>query len=158
MKFKKFLKTKCDFAIAEAQKAYKLFCCFVVSEALTQWDKIVHEIHSKDPWVSMNGKSQKGFCVCSWLSFQDCIELHKLTIFPADTAEKQHFYMQQTIKKPQRVTVSQYKSCMGVLNDYLAYLPMVYDSSRAVEGTKKSNLPFDEADLAGIVLNWILVT
>jgi hypothetical protein len=158
MKFKKFLKTKCNFAIAGAQKAYKLFCCFVVGEGLTQWDKIVHEIHSKDPWVSMNGKSQKGLCVCSWLSFQDCIELHTLTIFPADATEKQHFYMQQTIKKPQQVTVSQYKSHMGVLNDYLAYLPMVYDSFMAIEGTKKSNMPFDDADLAGIILNWILVT
>ncbi len=52
----------------------------------------------------------------------------------------------------------QYMSCMGVLNDYLAYLPMVYDSSMAVEGTKKSNVPFDEADLAEIVLNLVLVT
>jgi hypothetical protein len=80
--------------------------------------------------------------------FWDCIELHKLTVFLADAAEKQRFYMQQMIKKPQRVSVHQYMSCMGILNDYLAYLPMVYDSSMAVEGTKKSNVPFDEADLA----------
>jgi hypothetical protein len=42
---------------------------------------------------------------------------------------------------------------MGVLNDYLAYLPMVCNSSMAVEGTKKCNVPFNEADLAGIVWN-----
>ncbi len=42
---------------------------------------------------------------------------------------------------------------MGVLNDYLAYLPTVFDSSMAVAGTKKMNVPFDEADLARIVLN-----
>jgi hypothetical protein len=41
---------------------------------------------------------------------------------------------------------------MGLLNDYLAYLPMVKDSSMAVANTKKGNIPFDEADLAGIVL------
>jgi hypothetical protein len=76
--------------------------------------------------------------VHSWLSFQDCIELHKLTVFPAEVAEKQRFYMQQTIKKPQQVTVHQYMSCMGVSNNYLAYLPMVYDSLMAVEDTKKS--------------------
>jgi hypothetical protein len=46
---------------------------------------------------------------------------------------------------------------MGVLNDYLAYLPMVYNSSMAVEGTKKCNVPFDKADLAGIVLNLVPV-
>jgi hypothetical protein len=61
--------------------------------------------------------------------------------------------MQQTIKKPQQVTVRQFMSCMGVLNDHLAYLPMVFDLSMAVAGTKKMNVPFDEADLAGIVLN-----
>jgi hypothetical protein len=85
----------------------------------------------------------------------DCIKLHKLTIFPADTAEKQHYYMQQTIKKPQQATVRQFMSCMGVLNDYLAYLPTVFDSSMAIAGTMKMNVPFDEADLAGIVLNLV---
>jgi hypothetical protein len=58
----------------------------------------------------------------------DCIELHKLTIFPADAAELQRYYMQQTIKKPQQVTVHQFMSRMGVLNNYLAYLPTVFDS------------------------------
>jgi hypothetical protein len=61
--------------------------------------------------------------------------------------------MQQTIKKPQRVTVRQFVSRMGILNDYLAYLPMVFNLSMAVEGTKKMNVPFNGADLAGIVLN-----
>jgi hypothetical protein len=84
------------------------------------------------------------------VSFKDCIKLHKLTVFPAGAAEKQGFYMQQTIKKPhQHVTVHQHLSCISVLNDYVAYLPMVYDLSMAVEGTKKSNVPFAKADLAG---------
>jgi hypothetical protein len=83
----------------------------------------------------------------------DCIELHKLTLFPADAAEKQGYYMQQTIKKPQQVPVGQFVLCMGILNDYLAYLPTIFDSSMAIAGTKKMNMPFNEADLAGIVLN-----
>jgi hypothetical protein len=62
--------------------------------------------------------------------------------------------MQQTIsKKPQQVKAHQFVSRMGVLNDYLAYLPTVYNLSMAVAGTKKMNVPFDEADLTGIVLN-----
>ncbi len=85
----------------------------------------------------------------------DCIELHKLTIFPGDAAEKQHYYMQQTIKKPQRVAVCQFVSRMGILNDYLAYLPMVFDLLMAIAGTKKMNVLFDKADLAGIVLNLV---
>ncbi len=101
----------------------------------------------------MNDKSNKGICVKSWISFIDCIELHNLTVFPADAAEKQRYYMQQTIKKPQRVVVHQFVPRMGVLNDYLDYLPMVFYSLMAVAGTKKMNVPFDEADLARIVLN-----
>jgi hypothetical protein len=49
--------------------------------------------------------------------------------------------------------VRQFMACMGVLNDYLTFLPPVFNSSMAIEGTKKGNVPFDGADLAGIVLN-----
>jgi hypothetical protein len=63
--------------------------------------------------------------------------------------------MQQTIKKPQQVMVRQFVSRMGVLNDYLAYLLTVFDSSMAIAGTKKMNVPFNEADLARILLNLV---
>ncbi len=112
-------------------------------------------MHMNNPWIGVNDKSNKGIHVKSWISFMDCIKLHKLTVFPADTAEKQRYYIQQTVKKPQQVTVCQFMSRMGVLNNYLAYLPTVFDSSMAVAGTKKMNVPFNEADLAGIVLNLV---
>jgi hypothetical protein len=35
---------------------------------------------------------------------------------------------------------------------------MVFNSSMAVEGTKKGNVPFNEADLAGIVLNSVPIS
>ena len=41
---------------------------------------------------------------------------------------------------------------MGLLNDYLAHLPTVKDSSMAFEDMKKVNKPFDKADLAGIMV------
>ncbi len=96
--------------------------------------------------------SDEGSCKKTWESFLDCVELHKLTIFSCDAAELQRYYMQQHIRKPKRVTVRAFVSLMDLLNDYLAYLPMVKDSSMAVADTKKGNIPFDEADLAGIVL------
>jgi hypothetical protein len=120
-----------------------------------QWDRIVNEMHTKNPWIGVNGKSNKGIQVKFWISFMDCIKLHKLTVFPAGAAEKQHYYMQQTIKKPRQVTVRQFVSFLGILNDYLAYLPMAFDSLMAIAGTKKMNVPFDKADLAGIVLNLV---
>jgi hypothetical protein len=142
-KLNESLKAKKTFAVELAQKAYELFRCFVVGEARMQWDRIMNEMHTKNPWIGVNGKSNKGIHVKSWISFMDCIELHKLTIFPADAAKKQPYYMQQMIKKPQRVTVHQFMSRMVVLNDYLADLPTVFDLLMAVAGTKKMNVLFD---------------
>ncbi len=157
-KYKEILKAKKGFAIAKTRKAYEMFHCFVVDNLRTQWGKIVHEIHTKDPWIGVNGSSNKGIRVCSWPSFLDCIKLHKLIIFPVDAAEKQRYYMTQTVKKPQLATVCQYMACVGVLNDYLAHLPTVFNSPMAVEGTKKGNLPFNEADLSEIVLNSVPIS
>jgi hypothetical protein len=87
----------------------------------------------------------------------DCIELHKLTIFPVNITENQCYYMTQTVKKPQWAMVRQYMARVGVLNDYLTFLPTIFNCSMAVEGTKKGNMPFNEADLARIVLNSVPV-
>jgi hypothetical protein len=87
------LKAKKDIAVMEAQKAYELFHCFVVGKARMQGDRIVNEMHTKNPWIGVNGKSNKGICMKSCILFMDYIELHKLTVFPADTAEKQHYYI-----------------------------------------------------------------
>ena len=87
-----------------------------------------------------------------WTSFLNCLELHKLTVFSADAAKRQHFYIQQAVCKPPRATLRQHISRMGVLNDNVKHLPMLKDSSKAVPTTRKGNIPFGEADLAAIVL------
>jgi hypothetical protein len=155
-KYKEILKAKKVFAVTETQKAFEMFPLFVFGNPQTQWYKIVHEMHTKDPWIGINKSSNKGPCTCSWPSFLDCIELHKLTIFPVDAAEKQRYYMTHMVKKPQWATLRQYMARMGILNDYHAHLPTVFNSPMAVEGTKKGNVPFNEADLDGIVLNSVL--
>jgi hypothetical protein len=156
--YKEILKTKNSVAIAKTQKAYEIFCSFVVDDSQTQWDKIVLEMHTMDPWIGVNGSSNKGPHVCSLPSFLEYIKLHKLTIFPVGATEKQRYYMMQTVKKPQWATVHQYMACMGIINDYLSFLPMVFNSSMAIEGTKKGNVPFDEADLARIIFNSVPVS
>ena len=134
-------------------KAYELICVYFVRNDWTQWDKFVTEMHTKDPWVAVNGGgSHKEPCMKTWVSLLDCIELHKLTIFSCDAAELQCYYMQQGVKKPQSVPVHCFIAQLGLLNDYLAHLPMVKDNPMAVEDTKKGNEPFNEADLARIML------
>jgi hypothetical protein len=91
------------------------------------------------------------------MSFLDCLELHKLTVFSAVTAKRQRFYIQQAVHKSQRATVRKHILNMGVLNDYVKHLPTLKDSSKAVPTTKKGNIPFGEADLAAIVLLSVLM-
>ncbi len=67
-----------------------MFCCFVVGDPRTQWDKIVHVTHTKDPWIGVNGSSnKKQVPLHSFLAVLFGLhQLHKLTIFPVDAAEK----------------------------------------------------------------------
>ena len=133
-------------------KPFDLVRQLLIGEARTQWDKIVTEMFDRDSWIGVDGKTHDGKRVRTWKSLKDCIELHKLTVLPADAAEKQRFYVQQVVRKPQRVTIRQYMSRMGVLNDYIAHLPSIYYSPKAVSSTVKGNVIFGEGELASIIL------
>jgi hypothetical protein len=115
-------------------------------------------MHKRDLWAAVNGQVTKGRRLETWTSFLDCLELHKLTVFSADAAKRQRFYIQQAVRKPQSATVPQHILCMGVLTDYVKYLPTLKDSSKAVPTTKKGNILFGKADLAAIVLLSVLMS
>jgi hypothetical protein len=147
--------------LQEAQKAhnkataktYKQLRNLLSGDVQSQWDCICREMHKCDLWAAVNGQVTESRCLRMWTSFLDCLELHKLTVFSADAAERQQFYIQQAVHKPQRATVQQHILQMGVLNDYVKHLPTLKDSSKAVPTTKKGNIPFGKADLAAIVLS-----
>ncbi len=149
--------------LQEAQKAhnkattklYEQLRNLLSGNAQSQWDRVCCEMHKHDLWAAVNGQVTKGRHPRTWLSFLDCLELHKLTVFSADATKGQRFYIQQAVRKPQRATVQQHISRMGVLNDYVKHLPMLKDSPKAVPTTKKGNIPFSEADIATIVLSSI---
>ncbi len=86
-------------------KSYKQLRSLLSGDVQSQWDCICHETHENDSWAAVNGKVTKGRRPRMWMSFLDCLELHKLTVFSADAAEKQRFYIQQAMRKPQRATV-----------------------------------------------------
>jgi hypothetical protein len=109
-------------------------------------------MHERDSWATLKGKKKDGKRLRTWASFKDCMELHKLMVSSADAAERQKFYIQQGVSKPQRATIRQYVSRMEVLNGYLKHLPTLKNSPKAVATTKKGNVPFGAADLAAILL------
>jgi hypothetical protein len=87
----KLLKQAEKNALKETVKAYELMRTYFVGKACTQWDKVVQEMHKKDPWVAVDGSLNQGPHKKTWDSFLDCIELHKLTIFSCDAAELQRY-------------------------------------------------------------------
>jgi hypothetical protein len=117
-------------------KSYEQLRNLLSDDAQSQWDRICREMYKRDLWAAVNGQVTKGRHLRTWVSFLDCLELHKLTVFSADAAKRQRFYIQQVVRKPQRATVRQHILRMGVLNDYVKHLPTLKDSSKAVPMTK----------------------
>ncbi len=73
-------------AIAES---YEQLRNLLSGNAQSQWDRICREMHKNDSRAAVNGKITKGGRPQTWMSFLDCLELHKLIVFSADAAEKQ---------------------------------------------------------------------
>ncbi len=46
--------------LKEVVKCYELFHTYFVGKALTQWDKVVQEMHQKDPWVAVDESLNQG--------------------------------------------------------------------------------------------------
>jgi hypothetical protein len=86
-------------------KSYKQLRNLLSGDAQSQWDRVCREMHERDLWVAVNGQVTKGRHARKWTSFLDCLKLHKLTVFNADAAERQRFYIQQAVHKHQRATV-----------------------------------------------------
>ncbi len=133
-------------------KSYKQLRNLLSGDAQSQWDCVCRKMHERDLWAAVNGQVTKGRHPQTWTSFLDCLELHKLTVFSADAAKRQRFYIQEALLEPQRATVQQHILRMGVLNNNIKHLPTLKDSSKAVQTTKRGNIPFGEANLATIVL------
>jgi hypothetical protein len=136
----------------EIAKMYKQLRNLLSGDPQSQWDCVCHEMHERDLWPGVNSQVTVGRHPRMWTAFQDCLELHKLRVFSADAAKRQQFYIQQVMHKPQRATMQQHILQMGVLNDFVRYLPTLKDSPKVVPTMKKGNVPFGKADLAAIVL------
>ncbi len=86
-------------------KVYKQLRNLLSGNPQSQWDCVCHKMHERDLRAGVNGQVTEGRSLQMWMSFLDCLELHKLTVFSADTAKRQWFYIQQAVLKPQRATV-----------------------------------------------------
>ena len=154
-------KTKLEEAeIAEstyACLAYDLFRKLLRDNPETQWDRIVSEMHTKNPWEDLTGAKRNGLRTKSQLSLIDCLEFHKLTFFSLDAVDRLKYYMMCSVKKPMKWTIRMHVSQMETLNKYLGILPTIKNSLLAVASMKFGNIPFTETTHASIILSHLSV-
>jgi hypothetical protein len=72
-------------------KSYKQLRNLLSGDVQSEWDRVCRNMHERDSWDAVNGQVTKGRCPRTWMSFLDCLELHKLTVFSADAAKRQRF-------------------------------------------------------------------
>jgi hypothetical protein len=137
--------------------AHDLFRKLTKDDPEIQWDRIVADMHTKNPWLDIRDVKHHGLCEKSNQSLIDCIEQHKLTFFACDAVERLKYYMMCSIKKPVRSTIRQHKCRMETLKKYLGMLPAIKNSPVAVASTELGNVPFTEATHASIILSHLMV-
>jgi hypothetical protein len=111
--------------------AYDLFCKLLRDEPKIQWDRIVTDMHTKNPWEDIKGVKHNSLHGKSQQSLTDCIKFHKLTVFTIDAAERLRHYLLCSVKKPVRWSICMHISQMEVLNKYLGILPVSLPSRTA---------------------------
>jgi hypothetical protein len=85
--------------------AYDLFRKLLRDEPEIQWDRIVTEMHTKNPWEDIKGVKPNSLCGKLHQSLTDCIKFHKLKSFTVNAAERLRYYLMCSIKKPIRWTI-----------------------------------------------------
>jgi hypothetical protein len=107
---------------AKVGLVYELFCKGLKQYPKLQWDHIVDDMHTKDPWEDLKGVKHDGLRRKSSLFLWECIDFHKLTIYSVDAAERQRFYMLCNLKKPTKSSIRAHVTRMETLNKYFGLL------------------------------------
>jgi len=136
---------------------YNLFHKTLKEDPELQWDRIVDDMHAKNPWEDLRGVKHDGLRRKLMKSLADCINFHKLTVYSVDAVERQRFYMMCSLKKPAKSSIRSHVTRMDTLNKYLGLLPTIKNSPQAVASTVLGNVPFNKMMLVSIILSHLPV-
>jgi hypothetical protein len=128
-------------------KLFELYGNLLSDEARQPWEKIIKAQVTRAPWEDVKGVTHMETPTKTWSSFNECVTLHLLRVFRHDAGEALKYYITNTLKKPNRVSIRQFFVRVEQLNSYLETLPCLFNSPKANQVTKKV-LPLDDADLA----------
>jgi hypothetical protein len=78
--------------------AHDLFRKLTKDDPEIQWDRIVADMHTKNPWLDLRGVKHHDLRKKLRQSLVDCIEQHKLTFFACDAAERHKYCMMCSVR------------------------------------------------------------
>ncbi len=90
--------------VAAAEAFFSTYANLLSIEAHIAWERIVEQQIGTTPWTDLKGKKHSKVEPKTKKSFDDCVTHHLLTFFSADAADRQKYYINNYLKKPQRVT------------------------------------------------------
>jgi hypothetical protein len=102
-----------------AKGFFSLYANLLSVEARIAWDKIVSHQIGVTPWTNFKGKTQNTIQEKMKMSFNDCTKFHLMTVFSEDAVEQPKFYISNCLKRPTRVTVCAFFTCVEQLNSYV---------------------------------------
>ncbi len=79
---------------------FQLYANLLSVDARYAWNKIIQEQTEAAPYQDLQGLTRKGPRGKSCKSFEDCVMLHLLTVFPNKAAEQERYYITNVLKKP----------------------------------------------------------
>jgi hypothetical protein len=74
---------------AKVVTVYDLFYNTLKEDPKLQWDRIVKDMHTKDPWEDLKGIKHGRIRRRSSKSLWECIDFHKSTVYSINAAEQQ---------------------------------------------------------------------
>jgi hypothetical protein len=98
------------------ETVYDLFRKTLKEDPELQWDRIVTDMHTKDPWEDLKGAKHDGIRGKSSKSLWECIDFHKRTIYSINAVEQQRFYILCHLKKPAKSSIQAHVTRMETLN------------------------------------------
>jgi hypothetical protein len=113
---------------AKVATVYELFRKTLKEDPKLQWDRIVTDMHTKDPWEDLKGANHDGIRGRLRKSLWECVDFHKRTIYSINAAEQQRLYILCHLKKPAKSSIRAHVTRMETLNKYLEQLPTIKNS------------------------------
>jgi len=102
---------------AKVATVYDLFCKTLKEDPEQQRDRIMKDMHIKDPWEDLKSIKHGGICRRLSKSLWECIDFHKRTVYSIDAVEQQRLYILCHLKKPARSSIQAHVTRMETLTN-----------------------------------------